>query len=156
MIKIRPMVRNQIRIEVSVFVHLEVNAWSRSPAHLLKTLCRSPEWTNRCEYDWIPLKTESKHFWTFCEGGRYRWQPRNPGLRGVLLFLQDDVHSEGFVPPHANLQQPQRSLGRRWPGPFPQHWAKGTPSFSYKNIFWHFVMNLIFLCRTQSASKLPF
>lgn len=63
MLKIRPMVSNQNRIEVSVFVHLAVNVGLvQVPIHpslhpsLLKTLCSSSECTDRCEYDRNAIK----------------------------------------------------------------------------------------------------
>lgn len=91
----------------------------------------STRWKERHLYLWL--------------GGRYRREPRNSGLWGVLLLLQDDVNSQGFVPPHAHLQQPQGSLGHRWLGPVPQHGAKGK---------WSFPHEFKMFCHTQTVSKL--
>lgn len=58
-------------------------------------------------------------------GGRHRRQPGHAGLRGVLLLLQDDVHTPGSLPAHAHLQQPEGPPGRRRPDALPGERAKG-------------------------------
>lgn len=74
-----------------------------------------------------PLNLINTHLYT---GGRHRRQPGDPGLRGVLLLLQDDVHPQGPVPPYAYLQQPQGPPELWRLGSVPGDWTEGTQSYA--------------------------
>lgn len=149
MLKIRPMIRNQIRIEPKyVFLVLQQQtwAWSRSPA-IHAVASNGQTGVNMMG---IPLKTERKHFFDLM------WRRQIPMTTREPLASRSSAPSTrwcrlaGICTSSCSPTATSKItwMQTTWP-------VSSTLSKRYiVPISWHFVTNLLFLCRTLCQSCL--